>query len=97
MAEKPRELSPEERLWAAKEYLSGKDSTYSIYNVGGDAALLQNHTKKLYSKSFKLDVLQAQLAGQGSYSEPCAHYNIPSFDTVRIYYLKTVHSYEDTA
>ena len=30
MAEKPRELSPEEKLWAAKEYLSGKDSTYSI-------------------------------------------------------------------
>ena len=59
MARAPHSLTTLMRLWAAKEYLSGKDSTYSIYNVGGDAALLPNHTKKLYSKSFKLDVLQA--------------------------------------
>lgn len=30
MSEKARELSPEEKLWAVKEYLSGKGSTYSI-------------------------------------------------------------------
>lgn len=30
MSEKSRELSPEEKLWAVKAYLSGKGSTYSI-------------------------------------------------------------------
>jgi transposase-like protein len=30
MSEKPRKLSPEEKLWAVKEYLSGKGSTYSV-------------------------------------------------------------------
>ena len=162
MSEKSRELSPEEKLWAVKEYLSGKGSTYSIadkyavtdtsirrwvdryktdgeqafrkkplasslspeeklravheylrgvlslrdialkygvgdssvrkwiakYNAGGDAALLPNHTKKHYSKSFKQEVVGAYLAGEGSYSELCARYNIPSFDTVRKWVLQ---------
>ena len=35
MCEKPRELSPEEKLWAVKEYLSGKGSTYSIADQYG--------------------------------------------------------------
>ena len=35
MSEKPRELSPEEKLWAVKEYLSGKGSTYSIADKYG--------------------------------------------------------------
>ena len=162
MPEKARELSPEEKLWAVKEYLSGKGSTYSIadkygvtdtsirrwvdrykidgeqafrkkpltsslsqeeklravheylqgvlslrdialkygvgdssvrkwiakYNAGGDAALLPNHTKKHYSKSFKQEVVRAYLAGEGSYSELCVRYNIPSFDTVRKWVLQ---------
>lgn len=135
MSEKSRELSPEEKLWAVKEYLSGKGSTYSIadkygvtdtsirrwvdrykidgeqafhkkplasslsqeeklravheylqgvlslrdialkygvgdssvrkwiakYNAGGDAALLPNHTKKHYSKSFKQEAEMTEL------------------------------------
>ncbi len=35
MAEKVKELSPEEKLWAVKEYLSGKGSTYSIADKYG--------------------------------------------------------------
>lgn len=35
MAEKPRELSLEEKLWAVKEYLDGKGSTYSIADKYG--------------------------------------------------------------
>lgn len=58
------------------------------YNAGGDAALLPNHTKKHYSKSFKLEVIQAYLAGERSYSELCVRYNIPSFDTVRKWVLQ---------
>lgn len=162
MSEKSRELSPEEKLWAVKEYLSGKGSTYSIadkygvtdtsirrwvdrykidgeqafrkkpltsslsqeeklravheylqgvlslrdialkygvgdssvrkwiakYNAGGDAALLPNHTKKHYSKSFKQEVVRAYLAGEGSYSELCVRYNIPSFTTARKWVLQ---------
>lgn len=162
MSEKSRELSPEEKLWAVKEYLSGKGSTYSIadkygvtdtsirrwvdrykidgeqafrkkpltsslsqeeklravheylqgvlslrdialkygvgdssvrkwiakYNTGGDAALLPNHTKKHYSKSFKQEVVRAYLAGEGSYSELCVRYNIPSFTTARKWVLE---------
>ena len=162
MSEKSRELSPEEKLWAVKEYLSGKGSTYSIadkygvtdtsirrwvdrykidgeqafrkkpltsslsqeeklravheylqgvlslrdialkygvgdssvrkwiakYNAGGDAALLPNHTKKHYSKSFKQEVVRAYLAGEGSYSELCVRYNIPSFTTARKWVLE---------
>lgn len=162
MSEKSRELSPEEKLWAVKEYLSGKGSTYSIadkygvtdtsirrwvdrykidgeqafrkkpltsslsqeeklravheylqgvlslrdialkygvgdssvrkwiakYNAGGDAALLPNHTKKHYSKSFKQEVVRAYLAGEGSYSELCDRYNIPSFTTARKWVLE---------
>ena len=162
MSEDGKELSPEEKLWAVKEYLSGKGSTYSIadkygvsdtsirrwvgrykidgeqafhkkplasslsqeeklravheylqgvlslrdialkygvgdtsvrkwiakYNAGGDAALLPNHTKKHYSKSFKQEVIRAYLAGEGSYAELCVHYNIPSFDTVRKWVLQ---------
>lgn len=161
MSKKARELSPEEKLWAVTEYLSGKGSTYSIadkygvtdtsirrwvdsykidgeqafrkkplasslspdeklravheylqgvlslrdialkygvgdtsvrkwiakYNAGGDAALLPNHTKKHYSKSFKQEVIRAYLAGEGSYAELCVRYNIPSFDTVRKWVL----------
>ena len=162
MSEKSRELSPEEKLWAVKEYLSGKGSTYSIadkygvtdtsirrwvdrykidgeqafrkkpltsslsqeeklravheylqgvlslrdialkygvgdssvrkwiakYNAGGDAALLPNHTKKHYRKSFKQEVVRAYLAGEGSYSELCVRYNIPSFTTARKWVLE---------
>lgn len=162
MSENAKELSPEEKLWAVKEYLSGKGSTYSIadkygvtdtsirrwvdrykidgeqafykkplasslsqeeklravheylqgvlslrdiarkygvgdtsvrkwiakYNAGGDAALLPNHTKKHYSKSFKQEVIRAYLAGEGSYAELCVRYNIPSFDTVRKWVLQ---------
>ncbi len=162
MSEKTKELSPEEKLWAVKEYLSGKGSTYSIankygvtdtsirrwvdrykidgeqafhkkplastvspdeklkavheylqgtlslrdialkygvgdtsvrkwiakYNAGGDASLLPQHTKKHYSKSFKQEVIQAYLAGEGSYAELCVRYNIPSFDTVRKWVLQ---------
>ena len=162
MSEKSKKLSPEEKLWAVKEYLSGKGSTYSIadkygvtdtsirrwvdgykidgeqafrkkpltsslsqeeklravheylqgvlslrdiarkygvgdssvrkwiakYNAGGDAALLPNHTKKHYSKSFKQEVVRAYLAGEGSYSELCVRYNIPSFTTARKWVLE---------
>ena len=162
MSEDAKRLSPEEKLWAVKEYLSGKGSTYSIadkygvtdtsirrwvdrykidgeqafhkkplasslsqkeklravheylqgalslrdiarkygvgdtsvrkwiakYNAGGDAALLPNHTKKHYSKSFKQEVIRAYLAGEGSYAELCVRYNIPSFDTVRKWVLQ---------
>lgn len=162
MSEKARELSPEEKLWAVKEYLSGKGSTYSIadkygvtdtsirrwvdrykidgeqafrkkplasslsqeeklravheylqgvlslrdialkygvgdssvrkwiakYNAGGDAALVPNHTKKQYSKSFKQEVVRAYLAGEGSYSKLCVRYNIPSFTTARKWVLE---------
>ena len=162
MSENAKELSPEEKLWAVKEYLSGEGSTYSIadkygvtdtsirrwvdrykidgeqafykkplasslsqeeklravheylqgvlslrdiarkygvgdtsvrkwiakYNAGGDAALLPNHTKKHYSKSFKQEVIRAYLAGEGSYAELCVRYNIPSFDTVRKWVLQ---------
>lgn len=165
MSEDAKELSPEEKLWVVKEYLSGKGSTYSIadkygvtdtsirrwvdrykidgeqafhkkplasslpqeeklravheylqgvlslrdiarkygvgdtsvrkwiakYNAGGDAALLPNHTKKHYSKSFKQEVIRAYLAGEGSYAELCVRYNIPSFDTV----IKWVLQYND--
>ena len=162
MSEDAKRLSPEEKLWAVKEYLSGKGSTYSIadkygvtdtsirrwvdrykidgeqafhkkplasslsqkeklravheylqgalslrdiarkygvgdtsvrkwiakYNAGGDAALLPNHTKKHYSKSFKQEVIRAYLAGEGSYTQLCVRYNIPSFDTVRKWVLQ---------
>lgn len=162
MSEKAKELLPEEKLWAVKEYLSGKGSTYSIadkygvtdtsirrwvdrykidgelafhkkpvtsslsqeeklravheylqgamslrdiarkygvgdtsvrkwiakYNAGGDAALLPNHTKKHYSKSFKQEVIRTYLAGEGSYAELCVRYNIPSFDTIRKWVLQ---------
>lgn len=162
MSEKVKELLPEEKLWAVKEYLSGKGSTYSIadkygvtdtsirrwvdrykidgelafhkkpltsslsqeeklravheylqgamslrdiarkygvgdtsvrkwiakYNAGGDAALLPNHTKKHYSKSFQQEVIHAYLAGEGSYAELCVRYNIPSFDTIRKWVLQ---------
>lgn len=162
MSEKAKELLPEEKLWAGKEYLSGKGSTYSIadkygvtdtsirrwvdrykidgelafhkkpltsslsqeeklravheylqgamslrdiarkygvgdtsvrkwiakYNAGGDAALLPNHTKKHYSKSFKQEVIHAYLAGEGSYAELCVRYHIPSFDTIRKWVLQ---------
>lgn len=157
MSKKPRELSLEEKLWAVKEYLAGKGSTYSIadkygvtdtsirrwvdryknggeqafskkplpsalspaeklqavheyldgalslrdvalkygvgdtsvrkwiakYKSGGDAALLKNHAKKHYSRSLKQEVVQAYLAGEGSYAELCVRYKIPSFTTVR--------------
>jgi len=157
MSKNQRELLPEEKLWAVKEYLSGKGSTYSIadkygvtdtsirrwvdrykvegeqafqrrpltsslsqeeklcavheylegtlslrnvalkygvgdtsvrkwiakYKSGGDAALLPSHTKKQYSASFKQEVIHAYLTGEGSYSELCVRYKIPSFDTVR--------------
>ena len=140
MSENTKELSPEEKVWAVKEYLSGKGSTYSIadkygvtdtsirrwvdrykiegeqafhkkplasslsqeeklravheylqgvlslrdialkygvgdtsvrkwiakYNAGGDAALIPNHAKKHYSKSFQQEVIRAYLAGEGS-------------------------------
>ena len=162
MSEDAKKLSPEEKLRAVKEYLSGKGSTYSIadkygvtdtsirrwvdrykidgeqafhkkslasslsqkeklravheylqgalslrdiarkygigdtsvrkwiakYNAGGDAALLPNHTKKHYSKSFKQEVVRAYLAGEGSYAELCVRYNIPSFDTARKWVLQ---------
>ena len=162
MSEDAKKISPEEKLWAVKEYLSGKGSTYSIadkygvtdtsirrwvdrykidgeqafykkplasslsqeeklravheylqgvlslrdiarkygvgdtsvrkwiakYNAGGDAALLPNHTKKHYSKSFKQEVIRAYLAGEGSYAQLCVRYNIPSFDTVRKWVLQ---------
>lgn len=162
MSEKAKERLPEEKLWAVKEYLSGKGSTYSIadkygvtdtsirrwvdrykidgelafhkkpltsslsqeeklravheylqgamslrdiarkygvgdtsvrkwiakYNAGGDAALLPNHTKKHYSKSFQQEVIRAYLAGEGSYAELCVRYNIPSFDTIRKWVLQ---------
>ncbi len=162
MSEKTKQLSPEEKLWAVKEYLSGKGSTYSVankygvtdtsirrwvdrykikgerafhkkplastvssneklravheylqgilslrdialkygvgdtsvrkwiakYNAGGDAALFQKHTKKHYSKSFKQEVIQAYLVGEGSYAELSVRYNIPSFDTVRKWVLQ---------
>ena len=35
MSEDAKELSPEEKLWAVKEYLSGKGSTYSIADKNG--------------------------------------------------------------
>lgn len=53
------------------------------YKSGGDAALLPNHTKNHYSRSLKQAVVQAYLAGEGSYSGLCIRYKIPSFDTVR--------------
>jgi transposase len=53
------------------------------YHAGGDAALLPNHAKKHYSASFKQEVIHAYLAGEGSYSELCVQYKIPSFDTIR--------------
>lgn len=162
MSEKPRVLSPEEKLWAVKEYLSGKGSTYSIgdkygvtdtsirrwidrykmegeqafqrnclpssltqdeklcavqeyldgmlslrdvalkygvgdtsvrkwiakYNSSGGVSLLPSHTKKHYSNSFKQQVVRAYLAGEGSYSELCVRYKIPSFSTVRKWVLQ---------
>lgn len=75
----------------ARKYGVGDTSVrkwISKYNAGGDAALLPNHTKKHYSKSFKQEVIQAYLAGEGSYSELCVRYNIPSFDTVRKWVLQ---------
>ena len=105
MSKNQRELLQEEKLWAVKEYLSGKGSTYSIadkygvtdtsirkwiakYKYGGDAALLPSHTKKHYSTSFKQEVIHAYLAGEGSYSELCVRYKIPSFDTVRKWIMR---------
>ena len=162
MSKNAKKISPEEKLWAAKEYLSGKGSNYSIadeygvtntsirrwaerykingerafhkkplasslsqeeklnavheylqgvlsprdialkygvgdtsvrqwiakYRAGGDEALLPSYTKKHYSKSFKQEVIQAYLAGEGSYSELCVRYKIPSFDTVRKWILQ---------
>lgn len=35
MPERARELSPGEKLWAVKEYLSGKGSSYSIADKYG--------------------------------------------------------------
>ena len=35
MSEKVKELLPEQKLWAVKEYLSGKGSTYSIADKYG--------------------------------------------------------------
>ena len=35
MSENAKELSPEEKLWAVKEYLSGEGSTYSIADKYG--------------------------------------------------------------
>lgn len=35
MSRKTRELLPEEKLWAVKEYLSGKGSTYSVADQYG--------------------------------------------------------------
>lgn len=98
-------LSQEEKVRAVHEYLQGILSLRDIawkygvgdtsvrkwiakYNAGGDAALVPNHTKKHYSKSFKQEVIQAYLAGEGSYSELCVRYNIPSFDTIRKWVLQ---------
>lgn len=64
------------RKWVAK------------YKAGGEAAFLQNHTRKRYSKSFKQEVVHAYLAGKGSYIELSVCYNIPSFNTVRKWVLQ---------
>lgn len=40
-----------------------------ISSLPGRRVNLPNHTKKHYNKSFKLEVIQAYLAGEGSYSE----------------------------
>lgn len=40
-------------------------------------ALLTIHTKKRYSKPLKQEVTHVYLAGEGSYSELSARYNIP--------------------
>lgn len=93
-------LSQEEKLQAVHEYLNGELSLRDValkygvgdtsvrkwiakYKSGGEAALLPSHTKKHYSRSLKQEVVQAYLAGKGSYSELCIRYKIPSFDTVR--------------
>lgn len=162
MSEKPKILTQEEKLWAVKEYLDGKGSTYSIadkygvtntsirrwvdryraegeaafqkhtlpssisseekrqavhdylegkatlrelglkyrvgntsirkwitkYKAGGDAALMPVHSKRHYSRSFKQEVIQSYLSGEGSYSELAVRFKIPSFETVRKWVLQ---------
>lgn len=58
------------------------------YKAFGESAFLRTGHNQSYSVSFKKDVVEAYLNGEGSYRELVVTYNIPSEDTIREWVLK---------
>ena len=53
------------------------------YKTFGESAFLRTGRNQSYSVSFKKDVVEAYLNGEGSYRELAVTYNIPSEITIR--------------
>lgn len=69
------------------------------YKAFGVYAFVNSGSNQSYTKEFKDAVVQAYLAGEGSYSELAIKYKIPSLDTIRRWVLKyngheTLNSYK---
>lgn len=58
------------------------------YKAFGESAFLRTGHNQSYSISFKKEVIEAYLNGEGSYRELAAAYNIPSEITIREWVLK---------
>ena len=58
------------------------------YKAFGESAFLRTGHNQSYSASFKKDVVEAYLNGEGSYRELAVTYNIPSEITIRQLVLK---------
>ena len=58
------------------------------YKAFGESAFLRTGHNQSYSASFKKDIVEAYLNGEGSYRELAVTYNIPSEITIRQWVLK---------
>ena len=58
------------------------------YKASGESAFIRTGHNQSYSASFKKDVVEAYLNGEGSYRELAVSYNIPAETTIRQWVLK---------
>ncbi len=58
------------------------------YKAFGESAFLRTGHNQSYSASFKKEVVEAYLNGEGSYMELAVTYNIPAETTIRQWVLK---------
>lgn len=101
----PRNIPPNIKIQAVKEYLSGKGGYKAIakrygvvensfrkwlakYYAFGESAFIRTGHNASYSETFKQEVVNAYLSGEGSYRELAIRFKIPAPDTIHSWVLK---------